>query len=277
MVNGISSNLIENFANFTNTDNEDTITEMQNNLNNFQKQLDELKNESNNSMNHTESNNKSGKGQQNDSLINYRPSKGKQNDSLINYRPSKGQQNDSIKNTRPSNGQQNDSRSVNEAEDEVDNINESRYGNKVGLNNIYEGEGEGEGEVEGEGEGEGEGEDVSERPESNYGDGTGLNDITDPEEFDNEEVMEEFGALDKPIYEGFTNSDFNASNLVRGRNLHNLLKALLISLVLCSLNHKDVSKMVVDPLVKLVHNKLSHSTMVCVLVFVVSYIVIAFL
>jgi len=103
-----------------------------------------------------------------------------------------------------------------------------------------------------------------------------VSDEGDPE-FDDDEVMEEFGALDKPIYEGFTNSDFNASNLVRGRNLHNLLKALLISLVLCSLNHKDVSKMVVDPLVKLVHNKLSHSTMVCVLVFVVSYLVIAFL
>lgn len=82
---------------------------------------------------------------------------------------------------------------------------------------------------------------------------------------------------DAPVYEGFTNNDFNASNLVQGRNLHNLLKALLISLVLCALSHKDVSKTVVDPLVRLVHNKLSHSSMVCVLVFVVAYLVIAFL
>ena len=94
---------------------------------------------------------------------------------------------------------------------------------------------------------------------------------------DNVDVEEEFGDHETPVYEGFTNSDFNASSLVRGRNLHNLLKALLISLVLCSLNHKDVSRMVVEPLVSLTHNKISRTTMVCVLIFLVAYLVIALL
>jgi hypothetical protein len=92
-----------------------------------------------------------------------------------------------------------------------------------------------------------------------------------------EETTEEFGDYESPVYEGFTNSDFNASTLVRGRNLHNLLKALLIALVLCSLNHKDVSRMVVEPLVRLTHNKISRTTMVCVLIFLVAYLVIALL
>jgi hypothetical protein len=91
------------------------------------------------------------------------------------------------------------------------------------------------------------------------------------------DVEEEFGDYETPVYEGFTNSDFNASSLVRGRNLHNLLKALLIALVLCSLNHKDVSRMVVEPLVRLTHNKISRTTMVCVLIFLVAYLVIALL
>lgn len=91
------------------------------------------------------------------------------------------------------------------------------------------------------------------------------------------DVEEEFGDHESPVYEGFTNSDFNASSLVRGRNLHNLLKALLIALVLCSLNHKDVSRMVVEPLVRLTNNKMSRTTMVCVLVFLVAYLVIALL
>lgn len=92
-----------------------------------------------------------------------------------------------------------------------------------------------------------------------------------------EEPTEEFGDYESPVYEGFTNSDFNASTLVRGRNLHNLLKALLIALVLCSLNHKDVSKMIVEPLLRLTHNKMSRTTMVCVLIFLVAYLVIALL
>jgi hypothetical protein len=91
------------------------------------------------------------------------------------------------------------------------------------------------------------------------------------------DVEEEFGDHESPVYEGFTNSDFNASSLVRGRNLHNLLKALLIALVLCSLNHKDVSRMVVEPLVRLTHNRMGRTTMVCVLIFLVAYLVIALL
>ena len=103
--------------------------------------------------------------------------------------------------------------------------------------------------------------------------------VADNEEFGDHKVAdnEEFGDHETPVYEGFTNSDFNASNLVRGRNLHNLLKALLIALVLCSLNHKDVSRMVVEPLVRLTHNKISRTTMVCVLIFLVAYLVIALL
>jgi hypothetical protein len=253
MVNGISSNLIENFANFENFDND---KESSNKPDRGQKDnhVSNDRSGSEQQMNNSESNRISGRGQQ-------------MNNSESSNISGRGQKDNS--------GLNNEGAGNNDYVNNYNESSESSIGNRSGTKVTYEDE------VESKGEGKG----VSERPESSYGDGTGLNGIVydeveeeeEDEEEDEERVTEEFGALDKPIYEGFTNSDFNASNLVRGRNLHNLLKALLISLVLCSLTHKDVSKMIVDPLVKLVHNKLSHSTMVCVLVFVVSYLVIAFL
>ena len=94
---------------------------------------------------------------------------------------------------------------------------------------------------------------------------------------EDDDDKEEFGALDRPIYEGFTNSDFKASTMVRGQNLQNILKALLISLVLCALCNNKVSNTIVTPLVKLTSNKINDSSMVCVLIFIISYLVIAFL
>ena len=239
MVNGISSTLIENFANFDNfNDNNDEPKDTEftdnNNNNNNDSDSDEMIKQQNRAFK---------------KMLNEK------------YGDTSGQ--------GTGGGEAKDNLPTTTTKNVSKDTPGQGTGGGLAQNNIDEDVDEDEGEVEGEYEGE--------RPQSSHGDGTGSNDITDSEEFDGEEDMEEFGALDKPIYEGFTNSDFNASNIVRGRNLHNLLKALLISLVLCSLNHKDVSKMVVDPLVRLVHNKLSHSTMVCVLVFVVSYLVIAFL
>ena len=95
-----------------------------------------------------------------------------------------------------------------------------------------------------------------------------------PEEEDYYDYKEEFGALDRPIYEGFTNSDFKASTMVRGQNLQNILKALLISLVLCALCNNKVSNTIVTPLVKLTSNKINDSSMICVLIFIISYLVI---
>ena len=239
MVNGISSNLIENFANFENFDND------------------------------TESKDRSGGSQTNNIRSN---NEGEVNNDGVNNLNERKKS--SVGNRTGTIGSYEGA-----VESDLDNGHsegnrlESSVGNRSGTKVTYEDE------IEGEGEGGGQARAAIKNNDGfkNY---EGF-EAEEEEEEDNtaeeEEVMEEFGALDKPIYEGFTNSDFNASNLVRGRNLHNLLKALLISLVLCSLTHKDVSKMVVDPLVKLVHNKLSHSTMVCVLVFVVSYLVIAFL
>ena len=80
---------------------------------------------------------------------------------------------------------------------------------------------------------------------------------------------ENFGAHDTPIYEGFTNSGFTASSLVRGENLNNLLKAVLIALILCTMSHQQINESVVNLVKKLLGNSLSDQTVVCVLVFVV--------
>ena len=278
MVNGISSNLIENFANFENfqNDNNNEITDLRQKNAKLKSQLENI---NKNYLPTTTTKNvskdtpgKGGGGGSSKITAKYDKVTGEYDyeDEVKINQPSVSNSSRSKKNVskdKPGKGRGGGS-----------SISTAKYNEGEGE---YEYEDEIEGEFKDEIEGEFKGE--GEIPESNYGDQTGLNDIVDDEvevedeDEDEELVTEEFGALDKPIYEGFTNSDFNASNLVRGKNLHNLLKALLISLVLCSLNHKDVSKMVVDPLVKLVHNKLSHSTMVCVLVFVVSYLVIAFL
>jgi hypothetical protein len=90
-------------------------------------------------------------------------------------------------------------------------------------------------------------------------------------------VEEEFEDDESPVYEGFTNSGFTASSLVKGENLNNLLKAVLIALVLCALSHKQVANTVVNPVHNMMRNSVSIDTTICILLFVVAYIVISFL